>query len=178
VSSADTNVVFPDVAAWRDAPEDESAYNSAMERAARLLAATSRSEAELRSRLRDAGYSAGVVERVVSRLIELRLIDDLAFARNWIERRARAKGLSALALRLELEAKGIDAETAQAAITESSLDEDAAALEWAARLAGKVAHRPLAQQAGRLREMLLRRGFSAEAADGAVRAVLPPEGWD
>jgi regulatory protein len=178
VSSAETNVVFPDVAAWRGAPEDESAYNSAMERAARFLAATSRSEAELRSRLLDAGYSAEVVERVLLRLIELRLIDDLAFARNWIERRARAKGLSAVALRAELEGKGIDRETAETALAESGLDEDAAALEWAARLAGKVVHRPLREQAGRLRQMLLRRGFSSEAADGAVRAVLPPEGWD
>lgn len=174
----ETNVVFPDVAAWRSPAEDESAYNSAMERAARLLAATSRSHAELRSRLLGAGYPAEVVERVLTRLTELCLIDDLAFARNWIERRARAKGLSAVALRAELEGKGIDRETAETALAESGLDEDAAALEWASRLADKVAHRPLSEQAGRLRGMLLRRGFSAEAAEGAVRAVLPPEGWD
>jgi regulatory protein len=178
VSSTDTNVVFPDVASWRGASGDESAYNSAMERAARLLAATSRSEADLRSRLRHAGYPAGVVERVLTRLIDLGLLDDLAFARNWIERRARTKGLSVGALRAELERKGIDRETAETALAESGLDEDGAALEWAARLAGKVAHRPLREQAGRLRAMLLRRGFSTEAVEGAVRAVLPPEGWD
>jgi regulatory protein len=178
VSSTETNVVFPNVAAWRGAPEDESAYNSAMERAARLLAATSRSQAELRSRLLGAGYSGEVVERVLTRLIELRLIDDLAFARNWIERRARRKGLSAGALLAELEGKGVDRVTAEAALAGSGLDEDAAALEWAAKLAAKVAHRPLEEQVGRLRGMLLRRGFSGEAADGAVRAVLPPEGWD
>ena len=177
MSSTETNVVFPDVAAWRGAREDESTYNSAMERAARLLAATSRSQAELRSRLLGAGYPGEVVERVLPRLIELRLIDDLAFARNWIERRAR-KGLSAGALLAELEGKGVDRETAEAALADSGVDEDAAALEWAAKLAAKVADRPLPEQAGRLRGMLLRRGFSGDAADGAVRAVLPPEGGD
>jgi regulatory protein len=178
MTSPESNVVFPDVAVWRGPSEDESAYNSAMERAARLLAASSRSEAELRSRLGDAGYSAGVIERVLTRLGELSLIDDLALANNWIERRGKTKGLSPRALLAELEARGIDRETAEAALADSGLDEDAAALEWAVRCAGKVAHRPLAQQAGRLRQMLLRRGFSVEAADAAVRAVLPPEGWD
>lgn len=175
--STEANVVFPDVAAWRP-PADDAAYQSAMERAGRLLATTARSEGELRSRLSGAGYQAAVVERVVARLIELRLIDDLAFARNWIERRARSRGLSPAAAVAELEAKGVRRDTAEAAVVAAGLDEDAVALDWAVRLAGKVAHRPLAEQAGRLREMLLRRGFSAEAADGAARAVLPPEGWD
>jgi regulatory protein len=176
--SAEANVVFPDVAAWRASSEDDAAYNAAMERAARLLAASSRSETDLRGRLAGAGYPADVVERVLGRLGELGLVNDFAFAREWIDRRMRARRLSPRALLAELEAKGVAPETAEAALAESGLDEDAAAREWAARLSGKVSSRPLGEQAGRLRDMLVRRGFSPEAAEGAVRWVLPPDGWD
>jgi regulatory protein len=150
----------------------------AMERAGRLLAIRARTRVEMVERLADAGFDAEVVARTVDRLEELGLVDDAAFARTWIEERARTKHRSPAVLLEELGAKGVDTEIATAALDEAGLDEIAQATEIAARLVRRLAEKPLEQQATRLMAALLRKGFSEEAGEAAVRAVLPPQGWD
>jgi regulatory protein len=175
--ATDQNVLRPDVAAWRTASESGD-YRSAMEQAARLLAVRARCERELRSRLTDSGHDAAAVEAVIARLTDLSLLDDLTFAREWIAERAPRKMSSPRVLLEELTAKGVDREIAAQALEESGLEEVEQATELAASLLGKVARRPLAEQGPRLVAMLVRRGFSCEAAAEGARAVLPPEGWD
>jgi regulatory protein len=157
---------------------DDGAYREAMQRAGHLLAARPRTEYEIRVRLTAAGFEEIVVERTVARLIELRLIDDAAFARQWIAERAGPKGKAGRALIAELSEKGVDRSLAEEALGAAGIDEVAQATELAARFVGKVADKPLARQAEALMGRLLRRGFSHEVAGDAVRAVLPPEGWD
>lgn len=156
----------------------DGAYREAMQRAGHLLATRPRTEYEIRSRLSTAGFTADAVERAVTRLVQLELIDDHDFARRWIEERAETKGRSPEALKAELEAKGIDRHLAEEALAESGLDEEEQAKQVAMRLAPRVASRPLAAQGVALKRMLLQRGFSEEAAEAGARAVLPPEGWD
>ena len=148
-----------------------------MERAGRWLALRPRTERELRDRLLDGGFRSEVVTRALDRLRELRLVDDLAYARQWIEERAK-KGRSAQMLAAELGEKGIPPDVIQAALEEAAPEEQAQATEVAAALLRKLAGRTLQEQATRLYQGLARRGFSEEAVDAAVRAVLPPEGWD
>src|SRR5918996_3790945 len=102
-------------AALEESPSDPE-LRKAMERAGRWLALRPRTESELRDRLQQGGFEGGTVERALARLAELRLIDDEAFARQWVEERARRKGLGPRALVAELEAKGISAEVAGAAV--------------------------------------------------------------
>jgi regulatory protein len=149
-----------------------------MTRAGHLLASRPRTEHEIRLRLGGAGYDDEVVERTVIRLIELRLLDDTAFAVQWVAERAVAKGRSGDALVAELASKGVDRATAEAAVAEAGIDEVAQATELAARFLSRVASKPLAKQAEALVSRLLRRGFPHEVARDAVRAVLPPAGWD
>ena len=160
------------------APSQGDELTEAMHRAGRLLEKRARSEFEVRERLIGAGLDRGTVERAIERLGEIRLIDDYAFALQWISERSVRKGLAPAALLAELEAKGVSRETADAALCEASVDEFAQARTVAVRLSRKVAGRPAAVQATRLRDMLARRGFSSEAAFIGVRAVLPPDGWD
>lgn len=166
----------------RAAPAQESLlddpFRAAMQRAGHLLATRPRSEHEIRLRLGGAGYEEAIVERTVTRLIELRVLDDRAFALQWVTERAVAKGRSGAALLSELASKGIDRGIAEAAVAEAGIDEVAQATELAGRFLSKVAGKPLAKQAEALLGRLLRRGFSHEVARDAVRAVLPPEGWD
>lgn len=153
-------------------------YQSAMERAGRLLARGPKTEHQLRQRLESAGFGRAVVEQALNRLRGLGLVDDLAYARSWIEERTLRVGRGAEALIAELEARGVDRDTAERAMAEAGFDEVVLARDWAFRLLRKVEGRPLAEQGARLRLMLLRRGFSEEAACEGARAVLPPEGWD
>jgi regulatory protein len=163
-------------AALEESPSDPE-LRKAMERAGRWLALRPRTESELRDRLQG-GFEEATVDRALARLAELRLIDDDAFARQWVEERARRKGLGPRALVAELEAKGVSSEVAGAAVEAAAGSEERRAVEWAQRQLGRVADLPLGRQAQRIRAGLLRRGFELETAEAATRAVLPPDGWD
>ena len=150
----------------------------AMERAGRMLALRPRTEREMRDRLKEAEFPDEVVEDTIGRLYELELLNDEDFALDWIEERAGRKGLGPRALVAELQRKGIDRLAAEAALARSGLDETASATAQAEKLLNKVMRYPLRDQASKLQQMLMRRGFSWEATEAAVKAVLPPEGWD
>ena len=91
-----------------------------LDAAARFLETRSRSVTEVRRRLTTAGYRPQLVEGAIrcARLTELGMLDDEAFARQWVESRDRARPRGERALRDELRLKGIDG-----AIVESVLDE-------------------------------------------------------
>jgi len=78
-----------------------------MEAAAAFLAVRSRSSEETRRRLRHLGYPHGLCDQVVERLERLGYLDDHEFARAWVESRDRARPRGAVALRRELQLKGI-----------------------------------------------------------------------
>lgn len=161
-----------------DGPDGADERHKAMGRAGRYLAARPRTEHEVRAKLADANYEADVVEHVIDRLTELRLLDDRDFALRWVEERSRTRGRAGALLIMELVGKGIPREVAEAAVEEASPAEEDHAATVAATLLRKVARLPLTEQAARLQQMLLRRGFAGETAAAGVRAVLPPEGWD
>ena len=156
----------------------DDARREAMARAGRLLATRPRSEAEMTTRLTDAGFEPDVVSAAVDRLRSLGLVDDAEFAEQWVRERSARKKLSARALLHELQGKGIAREVAEAALADGGVDEIAQATELASRYVRRVASKPLRQQATRIHQMLSRRGYSYEVCEAAVRAVLPPEGWD
>jgi regulatory protein len=75
--------------------------------AAAFLAVRPRSVAETRRRLHTLGYPDALVGQVVDRLVSIGYLDDLAFARAWVESRDRAHPRGSLALRQELAQKGV-----------------------------------------------------------------------
>ncbi|MGH2773820.1 MAG: regulatory protein RecX [Actinomycetota bacterium] len=158
--------------------EAEETLAKAIERAGKFIAHRPRSERQVRDKLAGLEYDETTIDAAIARLIELRLIDDSDFARRWIEERARTKGKAPDVLVSELRARGISREIAEEALAASGLDEDAQALEVAAKLLRKVLRFPLGEQGPRLYELMRRRGFSHEHAEMGARAVLPPEGWD
>jgi regulatory protein len=95
--------------------------------ALRFLEARSRSEAEVRRRLTQAGYRQALVDGALARLGELGVLDDEAFARQWVESRDRARPRGASALRRELVLRGVGREVIEGALDERpDSDEDAA----------------------------------------------------
>lgn len=84
--------------------------DAVMEAAAAFLAVRSRSVDETRVRLVQLGYPAPIVEQVLERLVEIGYLDDEAFARAWVESRDRARPRGVVALRRELQRKGIPEE--------------------------------------------------------------------
>ncbi len=147
-----------------------------MERAGRLLSVRPRSTKELREKLLAAGFGEPEVEATLDRLTELGIVDDASFARELAESRNRHGSRSAAAISAELEAKGVDPDLAQEALAE--IDDLATARRLAIEQASVMGHLPLEAQARRIYGALARRGFDEETIQEAVKAVLPPEGWD
>lgn len=160
------------------APEEptEDPYRRGMERAGRLLARRPHSKREIEMKLAAGGFDREVVARVLERLESLKLLDDAAFAGQWVEERSGRKGSRALAA--EMASKGVAREVRDRALAEAELDEENVAKALAGRWMRRVNGRPLRDQASRIVRMLVGRGFSYEVAEEATKAVLPPEGWD
>lgn len=89
-----------------------------MEAAANFLSVRSRSVEETRRRLRRLGYPHPLCDEVVDRLVELRYLDDLEFARAWVESRDRARPRGEVALRRELKLKGVPDDTIVAVLAQ------------------------------------------------------------
>lgn len=155
-----------------------SEYDSAMSRAGRYLTLKARTEHEVRDKLTGAGFDSEVVDRVIDRLTETKILDDEDFARSWVEERMRKKGSGPQVLVAELEAKGIDPIVIDEIVAGAFPDESSRACEVAAELLPKWNGLPLEKQASRLSGALARKGFSSEAVHDGLKAVLPPEGWD
>ena len=76
--------------------------------AARFLEVRPRSITEVRRQLTRAGYRPELVDGAIERLTELGMLDDAAFATQWVESRDRAHPRGEHALIIELRQKGIE----------------------------------------------------------------------
>ncbi len=129
-----------------------------------------RSEEEAVKRLVRAGYSEGIIQSTIARFKDLGLIDDHAFARNWVANRSALKPRGRKLLQIELRQKGIDDERIMDALQGVAPEEElafAAAKSYSRRL------ETLDRQSfvNRLKAHLLRKGFSFEIASITVNNV-------
>src|SRR5438270_355994 len=73
----------------------------------RLLTARPRTRAELHQALLRRGVAADIADQVLGRFDEIGLVDDAAFAEQWVRSRHRYQGMSRRALAVELRRKGV-----------------------------------------------------------------------
>jgi len=137
---------------------------SAKERALRILSARERSAHEVRQRLADDGYPLAIRTAIVERLCELGLIDDERFARLWARSRFAA-GYGSRRVLQELAKRGIEADTAQAAVDEAADQADELTRAIAALRGRDSSNR---RERERLIRRLVSRGFELRVAIQAV----------
>ena len=113
--------------------QDKDAYQKALGRALDYLTRRPRSYWEIEQYLQKKEVSAIHLESVLQRLTELNLLDDLAFARYWIENREAFRPRGKYALRYELRQKGVSETIIEQALSQGELDE----VESAYRVARK-----------------------------------------
>ena len=78
-----------------------------VEAAAAFVAVRPRSVNETTLRLQQLGYPQTLIDQVIARFAEIGYLDDVSFARTWVERRDRARPRGETALRRELGQKGV-----------------------------------------------------------------------
>lgn len=143
------------------------------------LTGRARSRAELAKKLAQRNVPTEIAERLLDRFTEVGLIDDAAFARDWIEQRQATRGLARRALAQELRRKGIAEETATEALAEvETEDEEAVARELVRRKLRSVRSLEPEKAVRRLVGMLARKGHSPGVAYRVVREELGDGGSD
>lgn len=139
-----------------------------------FLTARPRSRAEVRRRLLQPRRnrpisSVEVVDRVLDRLAEKHLLDDREFADYWVEQRERFSPRSSYALAQELRQRGVDRETADAAIDDER--DGQRALDAARQRLRALGGADYETFRAKLTAFLQRRGFSYSIARETVRAL-------
>lgn len=137
------------------------------------LTGQARSRGELADKLAKRGVPKHVADRLLDRFTEVGLVDDAAFARQWVESRHRSRGLAPRALAQELRRKGVVDETVKEALEQ--IDESDQRIAARTLVEKKLRSmrgldRPVATR--RLAGLLARKGYSAGLAFAVVREVL------
>jgi regulatory protein len=144
----------------------------------RLLTARARTRAELEGQLAKRGYSAEVGGRVLDRLAQVGLVDDVDFAEQWVLSRRVNAGKGKRALAAELQAKGVDDEVITAAL--AGIDAGAERQRAEKLVRDRLRREKLgddddAKIARRLAGMLARRGYNQTMAFDVVKDELANE---
>ena len=146
----------------------------------RLLTDRARTRQELAQALQRKGIPDEAADTVLSRFDEVGLIDDAAFAGQWVRSRHRSRGLSRRAIALELRRKGVDDEVAGEALAEvdPAAEEERAHELVVKRLRSMSVATSEEQQSAvrRLVGMLARKGYGAGVAYSVVRRVMAERG--
>ncbi|WP_309134531.1 regulatory protein RecX [Cellulomonas sp.] len=145
----------------------------------RLLTGAPRSRAQLEEALAKRDVPSDVAAHVLDRFTEVGLVDDEEYARMLVRSRHRERGLSRRALGTELRRKGIDDETAAAALEEVDGDDE----EQAARALVEKKLRATASletdvRVRRTYAALARKGYPPGLVSRLVREALAAEGAD
>jgi regulatory protein len=142
------------------------AVASALRFVLRSTKARPQTEAELRDKLRSRDHADDVVDAAIERATELGAIDDVAFARAWVNDRGVGRGYSALRIRDELRRRSVPEGVIDDALVALEQRDDLSVATELAR--GRAQRMPAALEpeavARRLLGFLARRGYPESLA--------------
>jgi regulatory protein len=153
-------------------PEDPDSSQAAYARALRWLSARELSEAQVRSRLSESGFSDAAITPAINRLVEDRTLDDRRAALAVARTEARVRRHGPRRVMGKLLSMQIDRELAREIVREQFGDEDEEQLLETAldrRLRGKPERLKNPDERRKLLAYLVRQGFPAGAASAALR---------
>ena len=129
----------------------------------RLLKIRSRSEQEVKDKLKQKGFDEHVIGQAIRYFKDLELIHDRQFAKGWIASRLN-KPFGSHRIRLELKQKGIDDDIIDEELTKAleSYSEEEVVLSLLKKRVVKYKNVPPLKLKQRLYNYLARRGFNAE----------------
>ena len=140
-------------------PHSEESLSKAYNKSLRFLSFRARSIKEINDYLLKMGFEQTTVNQALDRLLEQKFLNDLEFAKLWIESRQKHKGKSRFVIKHELIKKGVDQDLIEKLLNESSDD-----LEVAKKLFEKKKGRyeSLSKMEFKMKisQYLQRRGFS------------------
>lgn len=155
-------------------PEDPDSFKAAYFRALRWLGARELSEAQVRARLAEKGYTDTAIRPAVERLLQDRTLDDRRAATAVARTEARVRRHGPHRVMGKLMAMQIDRDLAKDIIRELFGEEDEDALiekTLEIRLRGNPERLKDPRERRKILAYLIRQGFSASTASAAIRKV-------
>jgi regulatory protein len=153
----------------QEAEGGEKAY----QRALNFLSYRVRTEAEIRRNLRKKDTPDEIIEQVIERLQRHRLVNDVEFARTWVDNRSEFRPRGRRALTSELRQKGVDQNIIDEVLQD--IDEDNLAYQAARKNARKYRKYEWPDFRKKLLDFLARRGFNYAVAAPVVERVWAEE---
>jgi len=162
-------------------PEDPDSPKAAYFRALRWLTARELSEAQVRSRLAEKGYTDNAIKPAVERLIQEGTIDDRRAATAVARTEARVRRHGPHRVMGKLIAMQIDRELAKDVVRELFGEEDEGALierTLGTRLRGNAGRLKDPRERRKILAYLVRQGFSVSTASAAIRIKMKSRAGD
>ncbi len=157
----------------RSRGEEPDPHDWARQIVLRQLTAAPRSRSQLEEALRRKDCPPDVAATVLDRMAEVGLVDDGAYAGMLVRSQQAGRGLARRALRQELRRKGVDDDTAAAALAEVDPQaEEARARELVTKKIRSMHGLEAQVQTRRLAGMLARKGYDAEVSMRVVREAV------
>jgi regulatory protein len=142
----------------------------AFDRAVRLLARRPYSTDEIRRKLVSHDTAPPVIDQVLAKLEHLGYVNDLEFARYWIENREQFQPRGPQAIRYELRQKGIATEIIESVLND--LDAHASAYRAAQSRIHRMRHLSRYEFRQKLGAFLARRGFQYDTANEVIGQLI------
>ena len=139
---------------------EEDTYEVAFQKAIQFINYRPRSVEETRRRLIKKGFSEEVVERTLEKLLERNWLDDLDFARQWIENRNTFRPRSDRLLAYELRVKGVADDKIKQALENFGGDENELAYQAGIKKAKRYRDETQYDFFKKVSGYLSRRGFN------------------
>jgi regulatory protein len=149
------------------------AGEKAYQRALNFLSYRVRSEAEIRRNLQKHDTPDEFIGQVLERLQRNQLVDDLEFAKSWVDNRSEFRPRGRRALNSELRQKGVDQKIIEEVLQD--IDEAALAYQAAHKNARKYRKYEWPDFRKKLLGFLARRGFNYSIAAPVVEQVWAEE---
>lgn len=149
----------------------QDAFEVAYQRALNFMKFRERSAYEIRRNLKKDAVPEDIIEQVIDRLIQAKLLDDGRFVRMWIENRNEFRPRSLRALRIELRQHGIDDELIDKSL--KTVDEYELAYKAATKYANGHQNLEWEEFRRKLYGYLGRRGFTYGTSAEVIQQV-----WD
>jgi len=165
----------PDAAGPPDVEQEIEADPETVARAIclRLLTARARTRAELADALRARSVPDAAAGAVLDRLADVGLVDDGAFAEQFVASRFTNRGLAGREIARQLRERGVEEDVVRSAVgVIGSEDEFTAACRLVKRKAKAMASVAEPARQRRLVGLLARKGYSPSVAYAAVKFVL------
>ena len=149
--------------------QESALYRRCLDAAAGLLAYRPRSELELKQRLYKRGFRDDIVVKVLARLSEQNIVNDVAFAQYWKDNRVSFNPRSRRLIKYELLRKGVPSETVDEATRD--IDDTANAYKAGLKKARLMSSMSYDEFCRRLSNYLRWRGFSYEVSSNITERL-------